>query len=65
MTHFDYWILALMHNRSVWRTAAGLYVKGAVSSKNETQTLSYVHSSRKNWKCKYITMRIEQVEFNP
>ena len=47
----------LIHNRVVFRTAAGAavsYVKGTVSQKNEFQITSYVHNSRKHWKCKYI-----------
>ena len=44
----------LIHNRVVFRTAAGaavLYVKGTVSQKNEFQIISYVHSSTKHWRC--------------
>ena len=49
----------LIHNRVVFRTAAGAavsYVKGTVSQKNEFQIVSYVYSSRKHWKCKYINI---------
>ena len=49
----------LIHNRVVCRTAAGAavsYVKGTVSQKNEFQIISYVHNSRKYWKCKYINI---------
>ena len=49
----------LIHNRVVFRTAAVTavwYVKGTVSQKNEFQIISYVHSSRKHWKCKYINI---------
>ena len=49
----------LIHNRMVSITAAGAavsFVKGAVSHKNEFQIISYVHSSRKQWKCKYINI---------
>ena len=38
----------------VFRTAAVSYVKGTVSQKNELKIISYVHSSRKHWKCIYI-----------
>ena len=47
----------LIHNRVVFRTAAGAtvsYAKGTVSQKNEFQINSYVHSNRNHWKCKYI-----------
>ena len=49
----------LIHKRVVFRKAAGTaisYVKGTVSQKNEFQIISYVHSSRKHWKCKYINI---------
>ena len=49
----------LIHNKVVFRTAAGAavsYVKGTVSRKNEFQMVSYVYSSRKDWKCKYINI---------
>ena len=36
----------LIHNRAVSRTAAGTYVMGAFSSKNERQKISHVHSRR-------------------
>ena len=48
-----------MHNRAVSRTAAGTvssYVMATVSLKNGCQHFSYVHSSRKHWKCKYCAM---------
>ena len=46
----------LIQNRVVFRTVAVSYVKGTVSQKNEFQIISYVHSSRKHWKCKYINI---------
>ena len=45
-------ISVLMHNRAVFRTAAGTagsYVIATVSLKNGCQNFSYVHSSRKHW----------------
>ena len=47
----------LIHNRAVFRTAtgtAGSYVTGT----NGCQNISYVHNSRKHWKCKYFTIWI-------
>ena len=47
----------LIHNRMVFRTAAGAavsYAKGTVSQKNKFQINSDVYSSRNHWKCKYI-----------
>ena len=49
----------LIHNRVVFRTAAGAavsYDEGTVSQKNEFQIISYVHGSRKHWKRKYINI---------
>ena len=49
----------LIHNRAAFRTATGTpgsYVMGTVSWKNGCQNFSYVHSSRKHWKCKYCNM---------
>ena len=45
----------LIHNSVVFRTAtgtAGSYVTGTASWKNGCQNVSYVHRSRKHWKCK-------------
>ena len=47
----------LIHNRAVFKTAAkvaGSYITVTVSQKNRCQNFSYVHSSRKHWKYKYI-----------
>ena len=49
----------LIHNRAVFRTAtgtAGSYVTGTASRKNGCQIFSYVHRSRKHWKCKYLSI---------
>ena len=46
----------LIHNRAEFRTSAVSYVTGTVSQKNEFQIISYVNSSRKHWKCKYINI---------
>ena len=49
----------LIQNRAVFRTAtgtAGSYVTGTVSWKNGCQIFSYVDSSTKHWKCKYLTL---------
>ena len=46
----------LIRIRAVFRTAAGTaisYVTYAASWKNGCQNFSYVHRSRKHWKCKY------------
>ena len=43
-------------DRAVFRTAAGAagsYVTATVLWKNGCQNFSYVHPSRKHWKCKY------------
>ena len=49
----------LIHIRAVFRTAAGAsvsYVTGTVLQNNKFQIISYVHSSRKHSKCKYINI---------
>ena len=57
LSHFGYEISVFtLHNRAVFRTAAGTacsYITTA-SWKNECQNFSYVHRSRKHWKCKYF-----------
>ena len=55
-----YEISILIHNRAVFRTAtgaAGSYVTATVPWKNGSQNFSHVHSSRKHWKCKYLTIK--------
>ena len=50
----------LIHNRAVFRTAAGTagsYVTGTAIWKNGCQNCSYVHRSRKHWKFKYCALK--------
>ena len=52
----------LIHNRTVFRTAAGTarsYVTGTPSWKNGRQNFSYVHRSRKHWKCKHFNLHFK------
>ena len=60
LSRFGDKISVLIHIRAVFKTAAGAtgsYVTATVPwNKNGCQNFSYVHSSRKHWKCKYSQM---------
>ena len=61
LSRFGQEISVLIRIRAVFRTAAGTaisYVTYAASWKNGCQNFSYVHRSRKHWKCKYCTIQI-------
>ena len=56
----------LIHNRAVFRTAAGTarsYVTGTPSWKNGCQNFSYVHRSRKHLKCKYFNLHFKFIQY--
>ena len=59
---FSRWnIRFLMINRAAFRTAAGTtgtYITANVSLMNGCQNFSYVHISRKHWKCKYSLIEL-------